>query len=134
MPIEFPLSFKQTPFGLIGDPKIPVVISTTAGDVTYRFLIDTGADFSLAPRRLAQQIGLLWEVLPEARVAGIEQGGVAARLGDLPIRLQSTKLIVRCLFVDSPRAPFLLGRTDFLDRFVLTIDYRQQKIVLVAIP
>jgi len=44
----------------------------------YRFLLDTGADFFLAPRRLAEEVGLLWETLREARVVGIELGGITA--------------------------------------------------------
>lgn len=130
MSIEFPLSRKSTPFGPISDLKIPIVVRTRGGAVRYRFLIDTGADFSLAPHRLAQQAGLDWDSLPESRVVGVEQGGVRARLGRLPIRLGSTDLTIRCLFVELPRAPFILGRADFLDHFVLTIDHAGQRIVL----
>jgi len=76
--IEFPLPQKSTPFGPVSDPKIPVAIKTLRGYRTYRFLIDTGADFPLAPRRLAQQIGLAWDACPETRVTGVEQGRVIA--------------------------------------------------------
>jgi predicted aspartyl protease len=132
--MEFPLAKKYTPFGLVSDPKVPVTVRTLAGYRTYRFLIDTGADFSLAPRRLAQQIGLEWDVLPEAQVMGMEQSGVWARLGYLPIQLGNIDLTVRCLFVDSPKSLFILGRADFLDRFVLTIDHHQQRIILTETP
>ncbi len=133
MSIEFPLLRKPTPFGWISDPKIPVTVGTLAGSVSYGFLIDTGADFSVAPRRLAQQIGLDWDVLPEARVVGVEQGGVRARLGRLPIRIGTIDLSIRRLFVAVPRAPFVLGRADFLDRFVLTIDQPMGKLALTDI-
>ena len=132
--IEFPLRHKLTPFGRVSDPSIPVVVHTSAGDRTYYFLLDTGADFSVAPRRLAHQLGLEWAVLPMARVVGVEQGGVQARLGMLPIRLERLELTVRCLFVDAPRVPFILGRADVLDRFILTINPVQQRIVLTALP
>jgi predicted aspartyl protease len=132
--IEFPLPQKHTPLGPVSDPKIPVAVRTTAGYRTYRFLIDTGADFSLAPRRLAQQIGLDWDALPETQVMGVEQSGVRARLGHLPIRVENVELIVRCLFVDTRKSLFILGRADFLDRFILTIDQRQQKIILAEVP
>lgn len=134
MSIEFPLLQKQTPFGPVSDPKIPVAVRTLAGYRTYGFLIDTGADFSLAPPRLAQQVGLNWEALPEGQVMGIEQRGMRARLGDLPIRLGAIDLNVRCLFVDSPRALFILGRADFQDRFLLTVDQQRQRIILTAVP
>ena len=101
-----------------------------AGYVTYRFLIDTGADFSLAPRRLAQRIGLDWDRLPEGHVSGIERGGLPAHLGLLPVRLGGRGFTIRCLFTDLPSAPFILSRADFLDRFMLTIDQREQRIIL----
>jgi len=132
--IEFPLPQKHTPFGPVSDPKIPIAVKTLAGYRTYRFLIDTGADFSLAPRRLAQQIGLDWKALPETRVMGVEQGGVKARLGPLPIRIGNWDLTVRCLFLDVRKPLFILGRADFLERFTLTIDLFQRKILLTEIP
>jgi predicted aspartyl protease len=132
--IEFPLQQKLTPFGLVSNPTIPVTVRTPTADRIYAFLLDTGADFSVAPRRLARQIGLDWETLPEARVLGVEQGGVRARLGPLPLHLVDIALTVRCLFVDAPRVPFILGRADFLDRFVLTIDPAQRRIILTELP
>ena len=51
-----------------------------------------------------------------------------ARLGRLPIRIGGSELTVRCLFVDNPRTPLLLGRADFLDRFVLTVDQPGRRI------
>jgi predicted aspartyl protease len=131
--IEFPLARKQTPFGPVSDPKIPVVVRLATRDVVYRFLIDTGADFSLAPQWLGLQIGLDWASLPETRVRGVEQRGLTARLGYLPIRIGDTELTIRCLFADTPAAPFILGRADFLDRFVLTVDHSRQTIVLTEI-
>jgi predicted aspartyl protease len=131
--IEFSLPRKLTPFGPLSDPKIPVDVRTLRGYRTYRFLIDTGADTSLAPRLLAQQAGLDCDTLPEVQVVGVEQGGASARFGHLPIRLGNIELTVRCLFMDAPKTPFILGRADFLDRFVLTIDHHRQRIILTEI-
>jgi hypothetical protein len=131
--IEFSLGRKQTPFGPISDPKIPVAIKIGAGYVVYRFLIDTGADFSFAPHWLGLQTGAKWDTLPEARVRGVEQSGLTARMGILPIRIGDHELRIRCLFVDTPAAPFILGRADFLDRFVVTIDHSRQVITLTEI-
>jgi predicted aspartyl protease len=131
--IEFPLLRKHTSFGSISDPRIPVLVRTSVGHVSYRFLVDTGADFSVAPRLLAEQIGLDWDALPEVRMVGVEQAVVSARVGQLPLRLGGTELTVRCLFVDAPKAAFILGRADFLDRFVLTIDQVQHRIVLTEV-
>jgi len=132
--IEFPLLRKRTPFGLISDPKITVGIKIQGRYRSYRFLLDTGADFALAPRRLAEEVGLRWEALPETRVIGVEGQGVPARLGQLPLRIGPVELEVRCLFVDLPSAPFVLGRADLLERFRLVIDPRRRRIILEEVP
>jgi predicted aspartyl protease len=132
--IEFPLLQKQTPLGLVSDPKVPVVVHTMVGDVAFQFLIDTGADFSLAPRRLARQVGLDWEALAEAEITGVSRGAVLARVGALPLRVGNTDITVRCLFTDRPPALFLLGRADFLDRFRLTVDTQLRRIILTELP
>ena len=134
MSTEYLLPRKHTLLGSLVDPSIPVVVRTTAGDFTYRFLIDTGAEFSVAPRRFASEVGLEWASLPEIRVAGVEQGGITGRLGWLPLRLAGIDFSVRCIYMDVPTLSFLLGRADFLDRFVVTIDAQQQKIILTPIP
>lgn len=131
--IEFPLPRRDTPFGLISDPTISVLVRTLTGDRAYAFLIDTGADISVAPSFLARQVGLDWEALTPASVVGIERGGVTGRLGRLPIRLGSAELQPRCLFLEVPGAPFLLGRADFLDRFALTLDAARGTIILTEI-
>ena len=130
MSIEFPLREKLTLFGRVSDPTIPVTIQTRAGARTYMFLVDTGADCAVAPRHLAQQVGLVWPSLPPAQMVGIGQGGVSTRVGPLTLQVGPWTFTVRCMFVEGPRAPFILGRADFLDRLILTIDPVQRRIIL----
>jgi predicted aspartyl protease len=130
VPIEFPLRSKRTTFGWVSDPKMPVFIDTRVGRRVYQFLIDTGADFSLAPRSLASDTGLDWAGLSQGTIMGVEQGGIEARFGRLTLRVHDVNLSVRCFFLDTPKAPFVLGRADFLDCFILTIDQPKGRIVL----
>ena len=132
MSIAFPLREKLTLFGRVSDPTIPVTIQTQAGVRTYMFLIDTGADCAVAPRRLAQQVGLTWSSLPPAQVVGMGQGGVSTRVGPLTVQVGPWTFTMRCMFVEGPRVPFILGRADFLDRLIVTIDPAQRRIVLTA--
>ena len=130
MPLEFALTFKPTVFGLIGDPRISISVRTSRGLRDFRFLIDTGADVSLAPRSLADLLELNWERLPRAAFAGVGPETLQARLGSLPFRLDGRDLTVRCLFVDIEESPLVLGWADFLDRFVLTIDPVRRRVIL----
>ena len=88
----------------------------------------------MASRSLAQRIGHDWAGLPETMVTGIGPGAVPAKLGSLPIRLGEIELSVRCPFLDQRDAPYVLGCADILDRFALTIDAGQGKIIFTEIP
>ena len=130
MPLEFPLQFRPTPYGVLSLPKIPVVVCGPRCEIRWWFLVDTGAEFAVATRQLGELAGVQWESLRETSMYGVDLELVSARLGRLPIRIGSVDLSVRCLLVANPRTPLILGSVDFLDRFVLTIDQPQRKILL----
>jgi hypothetical protein len=67
-------------------------------------------------------------------VLGIGRAGVTGRLGQLEVRLAEVDFTLRCMFLDMPIAqgPFLLGRADFLDRFVLTLDAARGRVVVAV--
>jgi predicted aspartyl protease len=130
--IEFPLLQKPTPFGLICDPRIPLVVRSPAGDLNYRFLVDTGADISVAPRYIAEMAGLDWNILESATFMGVGSGAMSARVGELALRIADIEVNVRCLFVDMASDLYVLGHADFLDRFALAIDTRAQLVRLTA--
>jgi hypothetical protein len=128
--IEFPLSRKLSHFGPLVDPRILIEDRTIRGFRGYSFLIDTGADISIVPRRLIPEFGFDWNKLPDASIIGIGRGTVPAKLGQMLIRVGTVELSVRCMFMDQRITPFILGRADFLDRFAVTIDAGQNKIIL----
>jgi len=51
----------------------------------------------------------------------------------LPLRIGNVEVSIRCLFLDQRRAPLILGCLDVLDRFALTIDARQGKIIFTEL-
>jgi hypothetical protein len=116
------------------DLKIIIEVQTTTGYRGRRFLVDTGAELSAAPRRLATEVGHDWNRLPSLAVTGVGPGRLPVRLGTLSIRLGEIELSVRCLFLDQPDGPLVLGCVDVLDRFALTIDAGVGKIIFTEIP
>jgi len=115
------------------DPRIVIDVCALRGYLRREFLIDTGAELSVVPRYLAREIGLDWDSLPAVRVIGVGAGQVPTRMGSLPIKIGPIELSVRCLCLDQPVAPFILGCADVLDRFALTIDAGRGRIVLTEI-
>ena len=53
--MEFPLLEKKTNLGRIPDVKIPIQLRTKVGYQTVLFLLDTGADFTMLPKHIADK-------------------------------------------------------------------------------
>ena len=68
--------------------------------------------------------------VPPVQCSPSQAGPRCRASAELPIRIGRIVLDVRCMFVDNPRTPLVLGRADFLDRFVLTIDQPRRRIIL----
>lgn len=128
--IEVRLGQKRTLLERISEPKIAVVVRAGTGEQRIRLLLDSGADFSMVPKALADDVGLDWAALPTGPITGIQGNTVHGRVGRLPIRIGAVELAVRCIFVEGTDTLFTLGRADLLDRFVLTIDQPRGRIIL----
>ena len=85
------------------------------------------------PRRLADDLGLDWDALQPLRVSGVGQGVGPSEAWHIVDQTGGIELTVRCLFLDQRDAPYILGCADVLDRFALTIDTGQGKIVFTEI-
>ena len=72
-------------------------------------------------------------MLPMIEVAGVGPGRVSAKLGSLLLRIGGSDVSARCLFLEQRDVPYILGCANVLDRFALTIDAGQGKIVFTEI-
>jgi len=108
-------------------PILDVYLRTTRGPfVREVFVVDSGADVSMGPRRLCELVGLRWE---EGEL--IELQGIAPRREcvvqaaihplDIYIREAGCRLTVPFCFAAGD-APLLLGREGFFDAFRVTFD------------
>ncbi len=90
------------------------------------FIVDSGADISMAPRALCAWIGLRWEDGKPIQLHGISPREECAVPGmihsvELVIREASLRLIIPVCFAEGD-APFLLGREGFFDAFRVQFD------------
>ncbi len=113
------------------DTKVPVLdvyFRTADGQEMGRlFVVDSGADVSMATRALCDLLGLRWEAGTEVELRGIvprEECRLAARLHpvELYVRDADRRLTIPMCFADSDEAPLLLGREGFFDAFTLSFD------------
>jgi predicted aspartyl protease len=133
VPIEFPLPEKQTRFGRLPDPKITIHVRTHQGYFPYRFLLDTGADLSMVPLSMADDLGIDLASCPRAQCSGIEGRPMLVYQAAMAVRISHVDLTVRCLIVQSDATPFLLNRADLFARSTITFNYRRNQIALTEI-
>jgi hypothetical protein len=124
-----------------GQTYLPIRIinpDTKREAITYA-LVDTGADSSLFPGKLARQVGhaLKGRGVKSSIAGGIEQTAVVTYRHTFRIEILSPDLrrVVwrsRPIEVDCTEAnpPVLLGVEGFLEHFKLTIDYPKEKLRL----
>ena len=122
---------QKTPTGTNYRPVVDLVFEEKKNYNLYSFILDSGADISLAPRHLAERIGLNWargsrisltgiSPKPECSVDGRIQEA-AAFLPDLALNLS-----LSICFADG-NAPYLIGREGFFDRFNITLDKKKRR-------
>lgn len=128
MSIEFPFAGKRTALGTLLTPIIPVELLTRKGFVTFQCLLDSGADFTLLPRHVADLVGVDLTTAPSTKTFGVEGGGLAVWVGRVTMRLGPEIFDVRCFFSEHDDAPLLLGRMDVFSRFQIAFDPKSKRI------
>ena len=108
-------------------PILDVYLRTAKGSfVREVFVVDSGADISLGPRRLCELVGLTWQEGKMIELHGISQRqecAVQATIHPLNIYVREARCrltIPFCFAADD--APLLLGRDGFFDAFRVTLD------------
>lgn len=133
MSIEFPLSEVHTKLGIIPTPLLTISVLTKSGYQRCQFLFDTGADFTMLPKYMAEDTGLKLSGLAQVRTFGIENKGITAHIGNIKIKIADTELKIRCLFSEKDTTPFILGRVGIFSHFNIFIDNRRNKIRFIPL-
>ena len=102
-----------------------------------QFLVDTGADLSVAPRYLAEETGLSWADGTPSTMRGVSprtECKVEGRVLDAELFVSPAgwRLMVPVFFAEAD-VPMLAGRKGFLDRMQLTVHGRRRTVRLVLL-
>ena len=133
MSIEFPLVNKRTNLGIVPDSLIPAELLTKFGYQTLQFVLDTGADFTMLPRHMADIIGIDLTTCSQSVSYGIEGEGIKVYMSKIQIKIGQVELKVRCLFSEKETTPYILGRADIFSILNITFNNRSKKIKLSKI-
>jgi hypothetical protein len=111
-------------------PVLDVYLRTSNGRrVREAFVVDSGADISMGPRRLCDLLGLVWESGQSIELQGIsprEECTVPGMIHSVEISIREARcrVTIPFCFADGD-APTLLGREGFFDAFRIQFDKRR---------
>ncbi|MFQ5621133.1 MAG: hypothetical protein ACE5FT_04780 [Candidatus Nanoarchaeia archaeon] len=115
-------------------PAIPIIIGGPEYNLESFGLLDSGADFSAIPFDMAQTLGL--DLNNEEEYVGGVGEDCKAVLTTMCIVINKgnqrykLKLPVYAIRSHKDKIPVLLGRDTFFERFKITFDEREKKVIL----
>jgi len=114
-------------------PVLPVLVLTRYGFLERDFLVDSGADLSMAPYELFRELGRQWQDGEPITLRGISPRKVCIVQGhihEVEILVPDAGVLL-CLPMVFARgnAPFVLGREGFFDYFDVTFEKAERRTV-----
>lgn len=107
-------------FGRIFRPYADVfVLNKDIGSYIHKMMVvDSGADFTIFPRKDAYHFGIdLEKETTKDKIFGVGGEEIIFLYENLEVRLGNVKLKIPCGFIDRNDVPALLGRQYFLELF-----------------
>ena len=124
MKLTFPFQYIATnEFGKIFRPYADLyVLNKDFGFYVHKILVvDSGADFTIFPRRDAYSFGIdLDKETTKSKINGVGGEETVYLYDNLEIKLSETKLKIPVGFIDRNNIPALLGRQKFMELFKVT--------------
>ena len=108
-----------------------MLVRSAGGLLPANFLVDSGADLSMAPYDLFQKLGKRWEGGHPITLRGISRRKVCAIQGrvhpvDFFVSEVGRWFTIPVCFARG-KVPFLLGQEGFFDHFIVTFDRSARK-------
>lgn len=116
-------------------PVVPFRVHGPLGNAGLMGLLDTGADATLLPAFLVDQLGIVVDRTRKARFRGVGNQVVAVSYGEVEIEIigkrRSHRWTTLVGFLEG-RSTAILGHTGFLERFKATFDSLSNEVRLTA--
>ncbi len=120
---------RKPPLKPVKLPTIPVTLASDKGQIKIVAMVDSGSDFTIVPKSIADILKIDLTQSATEKVIGIG-GRVDSSLSDVTLSVkyeyQTISIIIRILVVDTDDIPLLIGRKGFFDRFEVTVNEREQ--------
>jgi hypothetical protein len=128
--IEFPfVEFSHPVFGTVLRPVANVLLSHEAYALSVEMLVDSGADLSMIPKTIGDQLGFILERGEMVYTVGGIGGGIPVVYRSVFLTVGETSLPIRIAWGLSDEIPSVLGRLDVFDYF--DIEFVQHRKVVI---
>lgn len=121
MKVKFPYQYiGSNKFGRIFRPYADVfVLNKDIGSYIHKMMVvDTGADFTIFPRKDAYHFGIdLENETTRDKIFGVGGEEIIFLYENLKVKLGNVKLTIPCGFINRNDVPALLGRQHFMELF-----------------
>jgi len=111
---------------IIYRPILPILVRSQHALLERDFLVDSGADLSMAPHELGRQLGLRWGDGVPITLRGISQRKtclVQGRIHEVDIVVPAASVMLHLPMVFARgNVPFVLGREGLFDAFDITFE------------
>jgi predicted aspartyl protease len=127
--VLFSADLKETTwqaFGAVPEAELELPIETPNGEVTYPFLLDTGAVVSSLPREMADKLGFNLAFLPRQTFKGFGNTTSFAYQADMTVNLGTKKIQLPVVFTEAGGSRALLGRKGLFDKFSIVVDHNNK--------
>lgn len=126
-------------FSFVRRPEIPIRVSGAAESGDYLALVDTGSDYTILPKSIADDLGIILDRGPETTVAVFGGRQIPLLAGNVSIDLTNDEEVIRwhtpvCFFEFSarPEECLILGHAGFLEFFTAIFDGEAETLTLLA--
>lgn len=128
--VEFSYLRKVTTRSEIFTPYIWLEIKTKIGVWrNQKFLFDTGADYTSFPNFVATVLGIDLKSCPQEIMYTANNEPMMTFYSKISVSLSGKMFELPCVFTDKDDTPFLLGRVGFIERFNMTLNAQERKLV-----
>ena len=132
--MEFPYQKEKSKlFGEILRPLIEFEIKTNIGWIPAMGYLDSGADITLLPLSFAKVLGIKIEDEEVKEIRGIGDSAVSVIIKEVEIKIVDVKLKVNVGIALIEEVPYLVGRKDIFNKFKITFEEYNERILLEKI-
>lgn len=130
--MEFPYLIKTTNTGNLLLPYCWIEVKTVYNQSwrKYKFLFDSGADFTSVPKFMSNVAGYNLNKAKQEVMYTANNEPMITYIGKIKIRIDSMELNLPCAFTDRNDTPFLLGRSGLIERFEILLSAKKKATII----